>query len=265
MSEYGGSSLDDLVIGEAVALALPAAGLGLRILAGLVDLLVAAVSLLLVTFTLLTAARPTDDALGATAWTVAIAFVLVGLPTILETTTRGRTLGKLALGLRTVRDDAGPIAFHHAFTRALVGVAEIYLFVGVPAFFSALFSARTKRLGDHAAGTYVVRARIRVAMPPPPLMPPHLAGWAASADVARLPSGLAIAIRRYLAGDRTPSAARLAVGSRLVERAREYVAPAPPPGTGDDDFLAAVMATRRERDARRLARDAELRHRLTGR
>jgi hypothetical protein len=163
-----------------------------------------------------------------------------------------------------VRDDSGPISFQHAFTRALVGVAEIYLFSGVPAFFSALFSARSKRLGDHAAGTYVVRTRIRVELPPPPAMPAHLASWAAAADVARLPSGLAIALRRYLGGDHTPSAARLAVGARLVERTRAYVAPAPPPGTADEDFLAAVMATRRDRDARRLAREAELRRRLTG-
>ena len=57
---------------------------------------------------------------------------------MLETLTRGRSLGKLALGLRTVRDDAGPITFHHALVRALIGFVEIYVFSGIPAFFSML-------------------------------------------------------------------------------------------------------------------------------
>ena len=48
--------------------------------------------------------------------------VTVGVPTVVETLTRGRTLGKLALGLRVVRDDGGPITARHALTRALVGV-----------------------------------------------------------------------------------------------------------------------------------------------
>jgi hypothetical protein len=40
------------------------------------------------------------------------------------------------------------------------------------------------------------------------------------------------------------------------------VAPAPPAGTPPEAYLAAVVATRRDRDARRLAREAELRRRL---
>ena len=86
--------------------------------------------------------------------------VFVVVPTTLETLTRGQSLGKLALGLRTVRDDAGPISFQHAFVRALVGVVEIWVFTGVPAFFCALVTPRGKRLGDFAAGTYVVRERV---------------------------------------------------------------------------------------------------------
>ena len=36
------------------------------------------------------------------------------------------------------------------------------MFGGGPAFFSALLSSRGKRLGDYAAGTYVVRERVRL-------------------------------------------------------------------------------------------------------
>ena len=59
--------------------------------------------------------------------------VLVVVPTAVETLTHGRSLGKLALGLRTVRDDAGPISFRHSLIRALVGVVEIWMLSGVPA------------------------------------------------------------------------------------------------------------------------------------
>src|SRR5215216_889977 len=89
----------------------------------------------------------------------------------------GRSLGKLALGLRTVRDDAGPITFHHALVRALIGFVEIYLFTCIPAFFSMLVSRRGKRLGDYAAGTYVIRDRVTLRLPLPPPMPAELATW----------------------------------------------------------------------------------------
>ena len=115
--------------------------------------------------------------------------VFLVFPTTVETLSRGKSLGKWAFGLRTVRDDAGPISFQHAFVRALVGFVEIYATGGGAAFFSALLSSRGKRLGDYAAGTYVVRERIKLRLEPPPLMPPELAPWARAADVAALPTG----------------------------------------------------------------------------
>ncbi|HEY0890888.1 MAG TPA: RDD family protein [Nocardioides sp.] len=256
---------DDLVTGEAVALDLPPAGIGLRLLSGLVDVVVTVVALVAVGFVLLTAAAPTDEALFGVAITVTLAVATVGVPTACETLTRGRTLGKWALGLRTVRDDAGAISFQQAFVRALVGFVEIYAFSGMPAFFSVLLSPRGKRLGDYAAGTYVVRERTSAELPPPPAMPPALAAWERSADLGRLPTGLALAVRRYLASTADDSPARIAVGRRLADQVARHVHPLPPAGTSPDAFLAAVMAGRRARDAARLAREAELRRRLTGR
>ncbi|MEZ5193402.1 MAG: hypothetical protein R2734_13465 [Nocardioides sp.] len=63
-----------------------------------------------------------------------------------------------------------------------------------------MLSSRGKRLGDYAAGTYVVRERVRLAPPPPPSMPHALAGRAATADIASLPTGLTLAVRQFLAG-----------------------------------------------------------------
>lgn len=256
---------DDLVTGEAVALQLPAATLGVRVASGLIDVTVEALALFggVLFAAVLTAG--TDEALAGTASIVATVGALIVLPTALETLTRGKSVGKWALGLRTVRDDAGPIGFRHALIRALVALVEIWAMSGVPALISGLVSSRGKRLGDYAAGTYVVRDRFRLAMPAPVGMPAHLAHWAATADIAALPDGLALAVRQFLAraGTLTPPA-RARVGEQLARQVMNHAAPPPPAGTHPEYLLAAVLAERRSRDADRLAREAALRHRLLG-
>ncbi|WP_372729617.1 RDD family protein [Nocardioides sp.] len=265
-AEFATLTSDDLVTGEAVALDLPAAGLASRIASGLIDVVVTLTALVGVFLLLTVAALDTDDALLWVAFIGSLIVVFLVFPTTVETVTRGRSLGKYALGLRTVRVDAGPISFQHAFVRSLVGVVEIYAFSGAPAFFSALLSSRGQRLGDHAAGTYVVRERVALRLAQPPRMPPPLAGWAATADIASLPTPLALGVRQYLG--RLPqldAASRTVLGARLAGQVQAYVAPPPPPGTPPEAFLAAVIAARRERDSARLQREDELRRRLTGR
>lgn len=264
--EFAMLTSDDLVTGEAVALDLPAASLGVRMASGLIDLLVtfALLVALLILFSI--AAINTDQALATVALILVSVLVFVVFPTALETFTRGRSLGKLALGLRTVREDAGPISFQHALIRSLIGFVEIYMLLSVPAFFAMLVSARGKRLGDYAAGTYVVRARVGLTLPPPVAMPRHLAWWASTADMTSLPAGLALGVRQYLQRlDSLDPASRAAVGARLADRVSEHVAPLPPAGTRPEDFLAAVSAARRDRDLARLRRQAEQRARLTAR
>ncbi|MBJ7358140.1 RDD family protein [Nocardioides sp.] len=264
--EFATLTTDDLVTGEAVALDLPPAGLGIRIASGLIDVVVTLITFIAAFFVLLTATLRTDGALIWAAFIGTNIIVFLVFPATLETLTRGKSIGKLACGLRTVRDDAGPITFQHALVRALVGFVEIFVFTGVPAFFSALLSSRGKRLGDYAAGTYVVRDRVRLRLPPPALMPPPLASWARTADMAALPTGLALAVRQYLG--RLPSIdarSRETIGRQLADQVSAYVAPPPPPGTPPEAYLAAVIASRRERDQARLAREAELRRRLTQR
>lgn len=264
--EFATLTTDDLVTGEAVALDLPPASLGARIASGLIDLVVTVMALMAVVMLYLVAALQTDAALAHVALVGSLITVFLVFPTTMETLTRGRSLGKLALGLRTVRDDAGPITFQHAFVRSLIGVVEIYAFSGVPAFFSALVSSRGKRLGDYAAGTYVVRDRVKLQLTVPSQMPPHLAAWARGADITSLPTGLALAVRQFLGRFRTfDPQSRATIGGRLADEVRRYVAPAPPPGTSAEDFLAAVVASRRERDQARLRRESELRQRLTNR
>ena len=258
-----GVGVDDLVTGEAVALELPAAGVAVHAVSGAIDVVATLLLLWAASAVAVVATADSDEALASTAMLLAVVLALLVLPTTLETLTRGRSLGKLALGLRTVRDDAGPIGFRHAFTRALVGVVEIWLLFAIPALVSGLVSAKGKRLGDYAAGTYVVRERVRMTIPPPPAMPPALAGWAVGADIARLPDGLAMAVRQFLgrAAGLSP-ASRASIAAELQAEVLRHVAPPPPAGSHPEMVLTAVIADRRRRDGQRLQREAELRARL---
>ena len=105
---------------------------------------------------------------------------IVVLPTAVETASRGRSLGKLALGLRVVRDDGGAIGFRHAFIRALTGVVEIYLTFGGLAVLVGFLNPSSKRLGDLLAGTHAQVERVPKLPSTAFGVPPELVGWAAT-------------------------------------------------------------------------------------
>lgn len=251
---------EEIVTGEGVALELPVASLGMRALSGMIDVILH-IGLLIGVFIVAGAlTEASSDAVSRTGVVVSFVGVLVGVPTVSEALSRGKTLGKLITGLRVVRDDGGPISFRHALTRALVGWVEIYLLTGIPAAISALVTARTKRLGDLAAGDYVIAERSRIQLAPPPSAPPELAGWAHSADIAPLEADLAVAVRQFLPrANLLDSQARYDLGQHLLGRVLPLVAPAPPPGHHPESILRAVMAERYQRDLARLGRDQALR------
>ncbi|MGL5825887.1 MAG: RDD family protein [Nocardioides sp.] len=266
-SDYARATSTDLVTGEAVALDLPPASLGARMAAGLIDVVVTYALLITILFAFAIAASGAGprniDALSHIALIGTLVVVFLAVPTGVETLTRGKSLGKLVLGLRTVRDDAGPISFHHAFVRSLIGFVEVYAFQGGPAFFSALISQRGKRLGDYAAGTYVVRERFPMRLGAHIAMPPSLITWAANADIGSLSAPLASATRQFLtrAHQLEPNS-RMRIGADLAQQTMPHVAPSPPPGTPAEEFLAAVLAARRDRDSARMQREEAFRRRL---
>jgi len=264
--EFATLTTDDLVTGEAVALDLPPATVGARMASGLIDVAAIVVLATGVLFLALVSTSGADGALQHVALVGSLIVVFLVYPTTMETLTRGKSWGKLVVGLRVVRDDGGTVTVQQSFVRALIGIVEIYVFLGGPAFFCCLISSHGKRIGDYAAGTYVVRDRARLALPPPAPMPAALATWATAADLRTPPVGLTLAVRQYLG--RLPTldpASRDRLGAMLATRMAEYVAPPPPPGTTAWDFLAAVSAARRDRDLARLHRDETLRARLTSR
>lgn len=244
--------MSDLVTGEAVVLDLRLARLASRALALALDLLCQFAVLLVLLIVLVAGQGALDTALEYAVGLLILVFVLVGYPVTAETLSRGRTLGKAALGLRVVRDDGGPIRFRHALVRGLTGFFVDFWALGLAgavAVFVSLSSAKGKRVGDILAGTVVVRERMPAAPAPVVYMPPWLAGWAATLDLSRLPDELALAVRNYLARrhDFTAAAAD-DLGWRLANDVAQHIGVPVPYGVPAADYLAAVLAERRARE-----------------
>jgi uncharacterized RDD family membrane protein YckC len=254
---------DDMITGEGVAVEVPVASVAARMASGAIDVIVTIVVLIAGVFAIGFVAGGVSDAVLGVLFIGLSVLAFIVLPTAVETLSRGRSLGRMALGLRTLRDDGGPTTFRHALVRGLVGYVEIYLLLGVPAVIASMVHPRAKRLGDMAAGTIVISQRAALRLTPPPPMPPALMPWALSADIAALPSGLTVAIRQFLA--RAPGlspASRHTLGVDLLASTLSYVAPGPPPGFHPEVVLSAIVAERRRRDLDRLWREEQLRSRV---
>jgi uncharacterized RDD family membrane protein YckC len=244
--------MTEIVTGEAVPLDLPAAAFPSRIAALLIDL-AAQIALLLLVFTPVAATTTHNASYAAAVFIASYVLVFVAYPTAFETLSRGKTLGKLALGLRVVGDDGSPVRFRQAFVRALAGLIEIWTYVLTPvALISSLVNARGKRVGDIFAGTYVISERVPSAAMLPPVfavVPPPLAGWAQSVQIDGLSAQAAEAAASYLRrfAELTPQA-RDALGARLAATVAAQVSPPPPAGTPPAAYLSAVLAVRRQKD-----------------
>lgn len=252
----------ELVTGEAVGLDVRPASVILRAAGTIID--GAAYLALYVTLAIaLWLARPggLDAAIAQALMVAALVFSLLIAPMLVETATGGRSLGKLAIGARIVRDDGGAIQLRHAFVRALLGVVEIYLTFGGLAAMTGLLNGKSKRLGDLLAGTYSQHERVPRATDAVAQVPAELAAWAATADVARLPDPLARRIAQFLrqAGKQTP-ATRARLAASLAAEAGVFVSPVPP--VPAEQFLAGVAAVRREREYAALVLERERLERL---
>jgi uncharacterized RDD family membrane protein YckC len=256
-----------VVTGEAVPLDIRVARLGSRVLALLIDLFVQVVlfsllaMLLGVALGLAGSTGLVDGALVQALFVIVLPVVVyIGYPTVMLTLTRGRTVGKLALGLRVVRDDGGPVGFRHSLTRSVVGAVVEFPGLFMPFIGWALSivlmttSPLSKRLGDYTAGTFVIHERNLEAWGWVPAMPPGLAGWASTLDLAGLDDDLALAVRHFLARNRRfREPARTRLGQQLAREVARVTSPPPPPGTPGWAYLAAVHAERHARAMRRLA------------
>ncbi|WP_208321955.1 RDD family protein [Paramicrobacterium chengjingii] len=254
---------DEFVTGEAVALDVRSTSFLLRAAGSMIDVLVSLIVGGLLALLFVTMAEQTGmDPAAMQAFLISIIVVAtIAVPTGVELLTHGRSLGRLTVGARIVRDDGGAIGFRHAFIRALVGFFEIYMTLGGGAALVGLLNSKAKRIGDMLAGTYSQHERVPRVRPAAYPLPPQLASWAQIADVARLPDRVARRIAQFLSQAPSmtpPSRARLSL--ELANDAAPFVSPVP--SVDPMTFLYAVAALRRERSYRALMLERERLERL---
>ena len=171
--------------------------------------------------------------------------LLVGLTVVwayfiaLEWLWNGQTIGKRLFGLRVIGDDGAPPGFLAIFVRNLIRAVDFLpSFYGV-GLLAIVLSPRSQRLGDIAAGTYVVRA------PRPQLdyfslrtVTPLGAGTEVAAR--RLSGEAQRLVREFVAREHALRPVdRARVAKELASRLRAY-APEADPAMDDVEFLRAL-------------------------
>jgi uncharacterized RDD family membrane protein YckC len=246
------SQHEPVVTGDAVVLDVQIAQLPVRALSAMIDITVVFIGYIIGVLLWAATLLDFDAALSGAVLVIFTVLTVVGYPAAFEAATRGRSLGKMALGLRVVSDDGGPERFRQALFRALAGVIEIWTFAGGPAVICSLLSSKGKRIGDIFAGTVVISERAPKLTPPPP-MPPQLAWWAPSLQLSGLRPEQAELARQFLSrASQLDPVMRDQMAYRITTDVVAQISPPPPPGTPPHLVLAAVLAERHRRELARL-------------
>ena len=157
---------------ENVAFGYDVAGIGSRFLAAIVDTIVIIILQIVVNLTvyllsisLFENVFDSDLAIWLFAIFGLIAFIFLwGYYIIFEMVWNGQSLGKRWVGLRVIRTDGTPITLPESIIRNLVRLVDFlpaYYGVGVVTMF---INEQSRRLGDLAAGTLVVRDRSTITL-----------------------------------------------------------------------------------------------------
>ena len=200
--------MSGLVSGEGVAIELSRAGLGSRTVAAAIDLAVQFAALLAAWSSSPRLIGAGDSAAQAAVALVEVVLVLAGYPIVFEWLSRGRTLGKMAMGLRVVRDDGGPIGFRQALVRGLagfllekpgialggLGTAIGMITIGV----EPVEQAGRRHDGRHVRAQRTGRRRRPRCSRCNWWVPPALYGWAQSLDLSGFDDQLALQLRQFV-------------------------------------------------------------------
>lgn len=257
---------DALITGDAVLLDLRTASFATRMLSAVIDGVIQLVLLVGGSIAMAWTAEwaDLDDGLVVAGVLVASVTAYVGYPVLCELLLRGRSVGRLVMGTRVVRDDGGPVHVRQSLLRAVMAMLEIWSTSGAIALTCSVIDRKSRRVGDLLAGTMVIQERMRDLTPQRAAVPEALQDWVRGADVGRLPLTLMQDIRSFLprAGTINPESRRQ-LSRDLLRRTLPHVAPAPPPGTDPEQFLTAVLAERSRRDESRLRRAQERQQELS--
>jgi uncharacterized RDD family membrane protein YckC len=179
---------------EGVTLELILAGLGSRFLARLLDTVIQLGLIIALAIGL--------GASGSPGWLEGATFVLFFLivfayDVAFETLNDGRTIGKLAAGIRVVSRTGEPVRFLASAIRNIVRIIDFLPLLYLIGTISIIATEHSQRLGDLSAGTIVRRDRFPgLGHTPAPITvtPAAVATW----DVSAVNANELQAVRRFL-------------------------------------------------------------------
>ncbi len=133
-------------------------GIGKRILAFILDLVVFFIYILALSFTVFKAVGLFDNnnTLGITELSLIPIFCYSLFMHIIF---NGRTVGKFVMGIKVVKEDGSPAQWSDYLVRWIFRLVDIWLFVGTVGVVSILFSDRKQRMGDLGAKTVVINTK----------------------------------------------------------------------------------------------------------
>ncbi len=189
--------LDDrvtFVTPEGVVLELVLAGLGSRFLARLLDTVIQSVLIIALAAGLSVAG---GSGVSTAIATVLIFLVVFAYDIVFEALNHGRTIGKLAAGIRVVSATGEPVRFLATAVRNIARIIDFLPFFYLVGTICIVATERDQRVGDLAAGTLVARDRFPGLTHTPALItvpPEAVATW----DVSAVNANEVQAVRHFL-------------------------------------------------------------------
>jgi uncharacterized RDD family membrane protein YckC len=225
---------------EGVEVELTLAGIGSRFIAGAMDYTIQLVVIVAMALIL----QPAGGA-GAAIFTSGAFAMIFFYDVLFEVLGGGRTPGKRAGGLRVVRSGGRPITFSRSALRNILRLIDILpgmYAVGMTVIF---ISPRNQRVGDLAAGTYVVRDRIGDPRPSRMAALPDIDTTPAETwDVTAVSAEDVATVRAFLERRHDlRGESRRAIGGQLASRLRPRVGGVPP-NLSDEHFLELLEAVK---------------------
>jgi len=229
---------------EGVALNLTLAGVGSRFVAAFIDATIQGAAFIAIGIVVGIAGDLAAVQVGAT---IAGFLVFFGYDIAFETRASGRTPGKRASGLRVVERGGEPVGFRSSSVRNLLRVIDLLPGMYLVGITTILATKHNQRLGDLAAGTFVIRDVKAIPAITPVAPAESFRRVTADWDVSMVRAEDLALIRRFLERrDGLLAGARERVANDLATRLRPSVA-----GTADgltaEAFLEAVFVARTTR------------------
>ncbi|HUA36327.1 MAG TPA: RDD family protein [Candidatus Binataceae bacterium] len=168
-----------------------------------------------------------------------------------EMVSGGRSPGKYFVQLRVVKENGAPIDIRSSVVRNVMRLVDMLPAEYLIGLLSILFSPSAQRLGDHVAGTIVVRLDRPEAAGDMPQLVDATPIVLTREQIARLGPREVQLMRRVLRrAYQTPSTAREALLSEVAHAMRQRLDLPESPGLSALDFLRGVLAAA-ERASRR--------------